>query len=120
MLCNGSVSGGRVCAKKDGPCPVGSSPGGVSPVGAYDMAGNVSEWVADLYHPDYYRTSPRRNPKGYSGHPLTLDICNSQGCGSKRGGDWTSDARELTTTHRAQHGLVVRSYRAGFRCAKSR
>jgi formylglycine-generating enzyme required for sulfatase activity len=33
------------------PREVGSRPGGASPYGALDMAGNVSEWVADAYAP---------------------------------------------------------------------
>ena len=45
--------------------PVGSYLRGVSPYGAYDMLGNVWEWVLDWYHPTYYRT-PRQwsNPTG--------------------------------------------------------
>ncbi len=31
------------------PAPVGSHPADVSPYGVYDMAGNVSEWVADMF-----------------------------------------------------------------------
>ncbi len=44
---------------------VGRYPKGASPYGAYDMIGNVWEWVLDWYHPTYYRT-PREwsNPTG--------------------------------------------------------
>src|SRR3569832_1692287 len=34
-----------------GVAPVGSYPAGVTPYGAYDMAGNVMEWVQDWYQP---------------------------------------------------------------------
>ncbi|MBZ0309857.1 MAG: formylglycine-generating enzyme family protein, partial [Anaerolineae bacterium] len=44
--------------------PVGSYEAGKSWVGAYDMAGNVWEWVADWYSEDYYAGSPRENPAG--------------------------------------------------------
>lgn len=42
--------------------PVGQFP--PNGYGLYDTSGNVWEWVADYYRPDYYKFSPRKNPQG--------------------------------------------------------
>jgi toxoflavin biosynthesis protein ToxD len=44
-----------------GTCPVGSFPGGVSPFGVLDLAGNVDEWTLDRYVP--YPGAPPGVPK---------------------------------------------------------
>ena len=57
---------------------VGSFEAGKSPFGAYDMAGNVWEWVADWYDENYYSKSQERNPKGPSSGEYRVS----------RGGSW--------------------------------
>jgi formylglycine-generating enzyme required for sulfatase activity len=43
--------------------PVDSYPKGVSPFGIYNMAGNVAEWVVDVYDGNnFYANSPVENP----------------------------------------------------------
>ncbi len=43
---------------------VGSYESGKSWVGAYDMAGNVWEWVNDWYDNTYYQQGIKNNPSG--------------------------------------------------------
>jgi formylglycine-generating enzyme required for sulfatase activity len=97
---------------------VGSFESGKSPYGVYDLSGNVSEWVADGYAPDYYRSSPVLNPRGPSAaetaEPFPLDRSRLKVI---RGASWISGTKGMRSTVRAgdppynQHGDV------GFRCA---
>ena len=88
--------------------PVGSYPAGASPYGALDMAGNVSEWVADMYQRDYYSKSPEKNPKGPDG---------GTGC-VFRGGDWIAGANYLRVTGRYGDEPGYHYGHIGFRCAR--
>lgn len=45
-----------------GASPVKSFP--ANSKGFYDLDGNVWEWCSDYYRPDYYKNSPKKNPKG--------------------------------------------------------
>jgi formylglycine-generating enzyme required for sulfatase activity len=88
---------------------VGSYSAGISPFGIYDMAGNVSEWVADWYGENYYATLGENafNPLGPSrGQYRVL-----------RGGAWTSGDESARSDYRS-HNEPGRSYNyLGFRCA---
>ena len=87
--------------------PAGSFPAGTSPYGAWDMAGNVLEWVSDWYAAGYYSVSPYENPMGPadgSRHPI-------------RGGSWWSGRAGLRPAARASKSLDYESDMVGFRCA---
>jgi len=71
---------------------VGSYPGGASPFGALDMAGNVWQWVSDYYNPNYYGLSEAENPLGYKGKDGGLKVL--------RGGSWMDSYLELRVTNR--------------------
>lgn len=87
---------------------VGGYEEGVSFYGAYDMAGNVWEWVSDWYAADYYSTSPSSNPTGSaSGLYRVL-----------RGGSWTTNNYIVRSAHRSLTVPVNTNSNYGFRCAR--
>jgi formylglycine-generating enzyme required for sulfatase activity len=88
--------------------PVGSYPAGASAYGALDMAGNVWEWVADWFDPDYYRRT------GISLDPLGPESGLYR---VTRGGSWTREAHLAVTTVRNPVRPTIYSNEIGFRCA---
>ena len=87
--------------------PVGSYQRGISPYGAYDMGGNVWEWVMDWYGEEYYAQSPERDPQGPdAGISRVL-----------RGGSMSSDPYRLRTTDRSGLPPSATYIIVGFRCA---
>jgi formylglycine-generating enzyme required for sulfatase activity len=89
------------------PAFVGSFPGGASPFGLMDMAGNVREWIADWFVSNYYAFAPHKNPKGARFGTTR----------STRGGSWADEAEALTTTARKGVLPTLRTSNIGFRCA---
>ena len=83
---------------------VGSYP--ANGYGLYDMAGNVYEWCADWWDPDYYSQSPAKNPAGPDTGSSRL----------LRGGAWRNGARALRVANRLYDFPNNRDVNRGFRC----
>ena len=90
--------------------PVKSYPNGVSPYGAYDMAGNVWEWVNDYYQSDYYTIlgGSASNPQGPSSGDIRV----------LRGGSWFYVDNYVRSANRGRGNPAVTSVDLGFRCAR--
>jgi formylglycine-generating enzyme required for sulfatase activity len=94
-----------------GTLPVNSHPDSVSPYGASDMAGNVSEWVNDIYSKEYYEDSPYFNPPGPDGPEYDEHLV--------RGGSWDDSQGGIVTFVRLDGSEIYHLERIGFRCARS-
>ena len=73
--------------------------------GLYDMHGNLHEWCMDKFGREYYRDSPREDPKGPS--KGTSPVI--------RGGDWYSDGRDCRSAFRYADIPEGRFYALGMR-----
>jgi len=88
--------------------PVGSFP--PNPLGLYDMAGNVKEWLNDFILENYYEISPKKDPQGPHFGERRLVV---------RGGGWNSLPYFLRSAKRRSYIRDYRNDGVGFRCASS-
>jgi formylglycine-generating enzyme required for sulfatase activity len=106
-----AVSG---CAKPTpglaGTKPVGAFPDGKSPFGAFDMSGNVFEWVEDGWSTKPYVRSDGAVDPLVRGGPEA---------GVLRGGSWDFSAAQLVSTFRLKYPRTAGHVSTGFRCAKT-
>lgn len=81
---------------------------GASAYGVHQMAGNVAEWVADWFDPQYYQSATSYNPEGPAfGQEKVF-----------RGGSWNEDPEVARSAGRGARAPTHRSYLIGLRCAK--
>jgi len=114
--------------------PVGSRPQGAGPYGHLDMAGNVWEWLSDVYDPFAYRREG--SARGIGGDCTQAMAAQNElrssgrqgftgsnpipiGCERVlRGGAFNYDAAGLRSSNRVHHPPQFRLIMSGVRCAK--
>lgn len=111
------VPGEQVCwsgvSPRLGTCQVGASRRDVTSTGLVDMAGNVAEWTADLYAPQYAvpDAAVPIDPAGPESTPDGLRVF--------RGGTWAiSVPSGLRAATRGRHTESMRARGVGWRCVR--
>ena len=90
---------------------IGDRDKGQSPYGAYDLAGNLYEWVMDWYAESYYLNfagSPAINPRGPAEGTAKV----------QRGGSYLNSPYRLRSSFRTKGDPTEQDSNVGFRCAQ--
>jgi formylglycine-generating enzyme required for sulfatase activity len=90
--------------------PVGSYPTGASPEGLYEMVGNASQWVADWYDANYYKSTDQTHWLNPKGPPTGTEKVY-------RGGEWDEVPFFARAVNRQSAAPDSSRSGTGFRCA---
>jgi formylglycine-generating enzyme required for sulfatase activity len=92
---------------EEGNDAVGTRPAGASPYGLLDTEGNMWESCEDWWDPDYFKSSPQKDPLGPKTGWARVE----------RGGSWDSRWVTLSASRRNFAFIGYREGDFGFRCA---
>ena len=108
---NGWYSNNSSNSSNGQPQPVGSKQHEPNPLGLYDMMGNVSEWVQDLFGP--YLGETQEDPVGPE-----ESVSSAYNYRTHRGQDFSTHRNLIRVTYRDFNSQDERSERIGFRLAR--